>query len=535
MSNTSLITSRPPRPFYGVQLNETAYRHWDYLEGDRSRLSFSWEDIQANASGSVRNIMIAVAQAYPKAEANFVKSLANTIKQTDRINIFDPIMGIAGQAIEQVGFISSKTFKRGIEPVFDVEWVTKEEFGWVEGHIFREDAELQILKPRQLSFIEQQFGQKMELAYKELPAPVHQSDDYESFRAEKLIAANYQEELKYIEEARKKKSRTVTVFYGTNRDRIVDKKGTVEYGNAETRELKQGVCEVNIPRDHERGQVELQGKLAKFIHWPANENEVFVIKGINELNPADFLNNFVETLQAKPKKQALLFVHGYNTRFDEAAYRAAQLAWDLPFKGYTGFFSWPSHGKKSAYGNDDAAARSSANMLRDFIKTIAGIGQLENLHIIAHSMGSLVLTLSLQKLEADKSNEAILKKIAQLVLAAPDIDKGDFFNNIMESFTKVGGQRTLYVSERDEALKASSSTRSLRDRLGSMINGIFVAEGIDTVDTSDIREVDNHSYVFEAPEMQTDLFNIINLGQPPQGRRLTEVPFSPVNYWLMSE
>jgi esterase/lipase superfamily enzyme len=39
--------------------------------------------------------------------------------------------------------------------------------------------------------------------------------------------------------------------------------------------------------------------------------------------------------------QALIFVHGYNMSFDNAARRAAQIAYDINFDGATFLFSWP--------------------------------------------------------------------------------------------------------------------------------------------------------------------------------------------------
>jgi len=49
------------------------------------------------------------------------------------------------------------------------------------------------------------------------------------------------------------------------------------------------------------------------------------------------------------KPGVLLFVHGYNVSFEDAARRTGQLAYDLGFEGPTVFFSWPSRGSVTAY------------------------------------------------------------------------------------------------------------------------------------------------------------------------------------------
>lgn len=39
------------------------------------------------------------------------------------------------------------------------------------------------------------------------------------------------------------------------------------------------------------------------------------------------------------RKQALVYIHGYNVGFEEAAIRAAQIGFDLKIGGITAFFS----------------------------------------------------------------------------------------------------------------------------------------------------------------------------------------------------
>ena len=56
------------------------------------------------------------------------------------------------------------------------------------------------------------------------------------------------------------------------------------------------------------------------------------------------------------KDQAVVFVHGYNTAFDYALYRTAQMAYDLKFDGASFLYSWPSGGGVAGYGYDRESA-----------------------------------------------------------------------------------------------------------------------------------------------------------------------------------
>src|SRR5262249_46924146 len=56
--------------------------------------------------------------------------------------------------------------------------------------------------------------------------------------------------------------------------------------------------------------------------------------------------------------QALVFVHGYNTSFDNAIRRAGQLAYDLGFDGPVFVFSWPARESLLSY----VGARESAQL-----------------------------------------------------------------------------------------------------------------------------------------------------------------------------
>src|SRR5206468_8750059 len=51
-------------------------------------------------------------------------------------------------------------------------------------------------------------------------------------------------------------------------------------------------------------------------------------------------------------RMAMVYIHGYNTGFKEAALRAAQIGFDIACTGPVAFFSWPSRGTFEDYKPD---------------------------------------------------------------------------------------------------------------------------------------------------------------------------------------
>ncbi len=72
-------------------------------------------------------------------------------------------------------------------------------------------------------------------------------------------------------------------------------------------------------------------------------------------------------LKLKPSdRHVLLFVHGYNTRFEEAVYRFAQIAHDAGAPVVPVLFTWPSRGRLFDYVYD----RESATYSRDALEAL---------------------------------------------------------------------------------------------------------------------------------------------------------------------
>lgn len=367
----------------------------------------------------------------------------------------------------------------------------------------------------------------MSIVYDKLPDSISESHFEYKTISQKVIE---QEKEFFLKDNKQDQGGILKLFYGTNRNKIDN--NNIEYGKHES-ELKVGFCKVQIPKGHKEGEMERPGR---FIVWklPENEKKHIVIKEISEIDPSQFWSD-LNKLILESNNEVLLFIHGFNTTFKEAALRTGQLAWDLNLKCKSGFYSWPSAGTLADYLADEARVRSSVSKFQEFLIEILSNSQINKIHIIAHSMGSLLLSLTLSNLKKDPKIAPILTKIHQVILAAPDIDKEEFKNSILPEFKLLGTRRTIYASDHDTALKTSSLFRRSRLRLGQVGNEVFLDPAIDTIEVSNIEDVNYHGYVFESKSLLNDLYFLLSHGFGPVDRRLREIKMKELSYWLFPE
>lgn len=513
--------------YYAIPMNNSGHRQWDNLNETTSVVIYDWSEIHAHIHNAKNNLTIAVAQANPEESVSGVKHLVAAIQNTANVQEHDRIFGIIDQKIEKLGFIKKAATSPANEVVFTIQWAEGSNLGKVEGNVFNDYDEIQHLKVRQLKKIHSQFGNSLNSIYETLPAF---RDDWGS-RSQIINLKAKSEPLEVITAPKEDKGGLIKVFYGTNRRATKNVSNIQAYSSESSNELQYGYCEVQVPRGHTQGELERPGKILIW-NLPENQNKHVILKSVIPSKEDAFFVEFKKHLSQSAKKSALLFVHGYNTSFEEAARRTAQLAWDLPFDGNAGFFSWPSSGKIPAYLADESKARSSTPAFKLFMQQILDKTELEELHIIAHSMGSLVTTLSLNELRRNTHYRHQLVRIKQLILGAPDIDKEEFRNTILPEFKNIGVRRTIYASDHDFPLTFSSFIRSSRNRLGQIGNDIFLDNYVDTIEASNIASESSHSYIFESKILLGDLFFLITQGLSPKDRRLREIKKGNLPYWL---
>jgi len=190
---------------------------------------------------------------------------------------------------------------------------------------------------------------------------------------------------------------------------------------------------------------------------------------------------FDEVRQEMLKKgDALIFVHGYDHKFREAAGRAAQLQEWLAAGGKDMtllMFSWPSAGEgvgRRTYHDDRKRAEISGPALgrailkaADFIRATPRDGRCDGrIHLLCHSMGNWALRGAVQAMRTFVGNN-IPPLFDEVILVAADEDDDTLHSNYTIAPLLRGCRRvTVYYNHQDSALKASDIAMGNPDRLG---------------------------------------------------------------------
>lgn len=301
------------------------------------------------------------------------------------------------------------------------------------------------------------------------------------------------------------------------------------YGNERGRNLYLGTCTVTIPREHELGRLEGPSILRFEVRYDPKKH--VTLESVDPSSQGEFFESLRDRVRRSERKEAFVFIHGFNTTFAEAARRTAQLAYDLEFDGVPIFFSWPSRGHFLEYTIDESNVEWACADLERFLHDLAIDSGAETIHLIAHSMGNRALVGALRSLAVSHPQDTA--RFEQVVLAAPDIDAQVFQRDLVPALTKHARRVTLYASSKDEALAASKRVHGYA-RAGESGENLVVVPGLDTIDVSAVdTSLIGHSYYGDNKGLLFDLFSLVNQRlAPPRRVLLRRAERNGVPYWI---
>lgn len=322
-----------------------------------------------------------------------------------------------------------------------------------------------------------------------------------------------------------KKEKLIEVFYGTDRA-INDSTEPKNFFGSKRGNLVFGTCKVSIPINHKMGEVESP-------YWLHRENteQHVVLRNVTPYSEEDFFSSLSSKIKTSKGKQALVFVHGYNVSFADAARRTAQLSNDLGFDGAPVFFSWPSQNKEDiiSYITDETSEEWSVPHLKSFLKDVSKRTGAETIFLIAHSMGTRALSSALREIASEKPSKKMFKEI---VLAAPDIDAEVFQRDIIPKIRPITSRITLYVSSEDKALQLSKGFHGYPRAGESGINNLVIASGLDTIDATSVdTSFIGHSYFANNRSVISDIQELLINALPPDKRNLMVKRYKGLKYW----
>lgn len=286
------------------------------------------------------------------------------------------------------------------------------------------------------------------------------------------------------------------VWFGTNRRQEADGRFGARRNDRTTR----GRVDVFVPEAHRFG--ETGTSFWKKLLRRDLRDDTLRIQRTATLSHQAWLEELRQTLRdaaaAGDESHALVFIHGFNVSFEEAAIRAAQIGVDLQVPGATAFFSWPSRGNVIDYPVDEACIEASERAITEFLVDFAAESGARKLHLIAHSMGNRGLLRALQRIAANAQTRGKVR-FDQIFLAAPDVDR-DLFLDLASLYGEHAARTTLYASDADLPVHVSSKLHQAA-RAG-YFEPYTVAPGVDTIAVPDFDlDLLGHSYFSQAESL----------------------------------
>jgi len=263
-----------------------------------------------------------------------------------------------------------------------------------------------------------------------------------------------------------------------------------------------------------------------------------------EQTAAKFRRDLVTRLASLQRKEVIVFIHGFNNTFQSSALVLAELWHFTGRRGVPVLYSWPAaSGGLFGYFIDRESGEFTIFHLKEFLRLLADIPDIDRIHIIAHSRGTDVMTTALRELviESRSAGRNPLKdlRIANLILAAPDLDFEVVRQRLIaEKFGPAMGQITIYTNQEDSALDLSESlmsgTRFGRldsEDLGENESQIFrQVTNVHIINVEGEASFLGHSYFRENPGVSSDLAILIRDRRKP-GDAKRPLIHRVLNFW----
>ena len=254
----------------------------------------------------------------------------------------------------------------------------------------------------------------------------------------------------------------VPVLIATTRQKSISDPGEM-FNTERGPSMSYGQIAVSIPPDDSRKIGDIQWPPSP----PGDPHRDFVTVSAEYLDKPGFSAALATAAKRMRRGKAMVFVHGFNNRFDDAAYRLAQIVQDSKAPVIPVLFSWPSRGvaSLSAYQYDRESASQSRQALEEVLDTVALSPSIKEVTVLCHSMGCQLTMEALRSrsLRAGK----IGAKVRNVLLVAPDLDV-DVFREQMQQTGSNRPRFALFLSQDDHALKISKSIWGGATRLGDI-------------------------------------------------------------------
>ena len=373
---------------------------------------------------------------------------------------------------------------------------------------------------------------------------------------------------------------SMKLIYATDRVPRQNENGELEYGSGRSASLAFGTAEVKIkgePSWEEFSTISLQRKRPKKLEMqmgaiveenrlPPTPHPATWLDGKIQFSPerladvsgieASMHSRLSEVLADAPRKEVVMYIHGYNNDFTDAAYQLAELWHFLGRKHLPILYTWPAgHEGVSGlrgYNYDRESSEFTIYHLKQFLKSLGRMDEIEKIHIIAHSRGTDVLVNSMREIileiMAEGRDPAKELRIANVVLAAPDIDYEVILQRVVAEHTVAGvGQATVYSSPGDKAIRISEWLYGSLARIGHLGSSevksrlteqqmAYIAENspLELIEFKGKSDKIGHGYFSSNRAVSSDLITLINTDAQAGSPERPLIQESAI-YWVLKD
>lgn len=280
------------------------------------------------------------------------------------------------------------------------------------------------------------------------------------------------------------------VFVASNRAPLAG--SGIQFGPQRADNVYYSRLNISIPPVHQTG----------YIEWPGEDvpdpAQHFVLAGAESYRTFSALDR--EMARAKGgQREVIVFVHGYNVKHAEAAYRLAQIAHDFQANVPVLSFSWPSEGEARGYAYDRDSVIFSRDALETLLMDLTRDGR--KVLLVGHSMGSQLVMETLRQMSIG-GRGATLRRLSGVALISPDIDP-DVFVRQGQRIKPFPQPFLLVTSQRDRVLGFSAWVAGKPRRLGAITSddalGGLPVQIVDITPFTGLR-AGGHDAAFTAPQ-----------------------------------
>lgn len=282
-------------------------------------------------------------------------------------------------------------------------------------------------------------------------------------------------------------------YYATNRN-VQSANGNAQYGGLRSRETSYGELRTSASG----GQAD--GSDMYRVHVGLDR--------VTRMTRTRFLGEIERAAARTPGREVLLFIHGFDNTFEDAAKTATRVGVGIGFSGAMVLYSWPSAGSPAAYLADRNNAYFAVHALKELLTDLTASPWVGRVSVVVHSMGNEAFIRAYTELAGECRGERAacteLRKVRSIVLAAPDVDREIFLDQHAAKLTSLGARVVLYASAADMALTASALMQGGDyERLGK---NVVCIPGIHVTDVSGVKtDVLGHSWISQSRAVLQDL------------------------------